>query len=69
MGPAIAAGSLEVILGAVERGGGAVIVVDPDNEHLVSLYARNGVTRTGADDLRMFVRVATVRAHLRPPTS
>lgn len=58
--------ALEVILDAAERGGGAVIVVDPDNEHLVSFYAGNGFTSTGADDLRMFVKLATVRAHLRP---
>ncbi len=60
--------ALEVILDAAERGGGAVVVVDPDRDHLVSFYARNGFTSTGADDLRMFVKVATVRAHLRPPT-
>lgn len=59
--------ALEVILDAAERGGGAVIVVDPDNEHLVSFYASNGFTSTGSDDLRMFVKLATVRAHLRPP--
>lgn len=60
--------ALEVVLDAAERGGGVVIVVDADNEHLVSFYARNGFISTGGEDLRMFVKVATVRAHLRPPT-
>ncbi|TAM93029.1 MAG: hypothetical protein EPN43_01415 [Jatrophihabitans sp.] len=46
-----------------------MIVVDPDNERLASFYARSGFTGTGAGDLRMFVKVATVRAHLRPPSS
>ncbi|WP_153505902.1 GNAT family N-acetyltransferase [Cumulibacter manganitolerans] len=58
--------ALEVIVDAAERGGGAVIVVDADNEGLISFYERNGFVSTGAGNLRMFLKLATARAYLRP---
>lgn len=56
--------ALLVIVDAAERGGGAVIVVDADNPGLVPFYTNNGFISTGGDDLRMFLKVATARAHL-----
>lgn len=52
------------IVDAADRGGGAVIVVDPDNAGLVGFYASNGFLPTGGEDLRMYLKVATARTHL-----
>lgn len=58
--------ALEVIVDAAERGGGAVIVVDADNEGLTSFYEGNGFVTTGAGNLRLYLKLATARAYLRP---
>ena len=58
--------ALQTIADAAARAGGAVIVVDPDNDGLLGFYARNGFVATGGGDLRMFMKVATVRATLLP---
>ncbi len=57
--------ALLTILAAAELGGGQVIVVDPDNAGLVDWYAANGFLSTGGPDLRMYMKVATARAHLQ----
>jgi ribosomal protein S18 acetylase RimI-like enzyme len=56
--------ALLAIVAAADRGGGAVIVVDADNAGLVPFYQRNGFLPTGADNLRMYMKVATARAYL-----
>jgi len=56
--------ALLTILAAAERGGGAVIAVDAENVGLVPFYERNGFLPTGADGLRMFMKVATAKAYL-----
>jgi ribosomal protein S18 acetylase RimI-like enzyme len=58
--------ALETIADAAARGGGAVIVVDPDNEGLVGFYQRHGFKPTDGGDLRMFMKIATVRDTLGP---
>lgn len=57
--------ALLTIIAAAEVGGGQLIVVDPDNERLVSWYAANGFMSTGGPDLRMYLKLATARAHFR----
>ena len=52
------------IVTAAARGGGAVIVVDADNPALVPFCERNGFLATGGHDLRLYMKVATARAHL-----
>lgn len=56
--------ALLAIVAAADRGGGAVIVVDADNPGLRPFYERNGFAGTGADDLRMYMKVATARSYL-----
>lgn len=56
--------ALVTILAAADLGGGQIIVVDPDNERLVSWYAANGFVSTGESDLRMYMKLATARAYL-----
>jgi hypothetical protein len=58
--------ALRTIVDAAEIGGGQLIVVDPDNSGLVGWYAGNGFLRTGGPDLRMYLKLATARAYLRP---
>jgi hypothetical protein len=58
--------ALLTIIDAAEIGGGQLIVVDPDNAGLVGWYAGNGFLPTGGPDLRMYLKVATARAYLRP---
>jgi len=57
--------ALLTIIAAADLGGGQVIVVDPDNAGLVAWYAANGFLTTGGPDLRMYMKVATARAHLQ----
>lgn len=58
--------ALETIMAAADRGGGQIIVVDPDNSSLVDWYGRHGFIPTGADTLRMYMKVATARKYLGP---
>jgi len=58
--------ALRTIVDAAEVGGGQLIVVDPDNAGLVVWYAGNGFLRIGGPDLRMYLKLATARAYLRP---
>jgi len=58
--------ALLTIIDAAEIGGGQLIVADPDNAGLVDWCAGNGFLRTGGPDLRMYLKVATVRSYLRP---
>lgn len=57
--------ALLTIIAAADLGGGQVIVVDPDNAGLIAWYAANGFLSTGGPDLRMYMKVATARAHLQ----
>ncbi len=57
--------ALETIVASSDQGGGQVIVVDADNAGLVDWYIRNGFLRTGGSDLRLYMKVATARHHLR----
>lgn len=59
--------ALETIVGSADRGGGQIIVVDADNPGLVDWYSRQGFKPTGADNLRLYMKVATARKHLAPP--
>ncbi len=57
---------LLIIVTAADVGGGQIIVVDPDNPRLVDWYAANGFLATGGPSRRMYMKVATARAHLQP---
>lgn len=61
--------ALLTIVAAADVGGGQIIVVDPDNPRLVDWYAANGFLATGGPGLRMYMKVATARAHLQPQPS
>jgi len=56
--------ALETLVEAAAVGGGQVIVVDADNPGLVGWYTRHGFTATGADDLRLYMKVSTARKYL-----
>jgi hypothetical protein len=57
--------ALERIVASADAGGGQIIVVDADNEGLLGWYGRHGFRPTGAENLRLFMKVATARQHLR----
>ena len=57
--------ALERIVAGADAGGGQIIVVDADNEGLLGWYGRHGFRPTGAENLRLFMKVATARQHLR----
>ncbi|WP_375494045.1 N-acetyltransferase [uncultured Jatrophihabitans sp.] len=59
--------ALVQVIAAADRGGGAIVVVDADNDGLVPFYERNGFVATGGDDLRLFMKIATARAYLTEP--
>lgn len=56
--------ALETIIASADAGGGQVIVVDADNASLVNWYTRHGFRSTGADNLRLYMKVATARLYL-----
>jgi hypothetical protein len=56
--------ALETIVEAASMGGGQVIVVDADNAGLVGWYSRHGFKSTDADDLRLYMKVATAHKYL-----
>lgn len=56
--------ALETILASADLGGGQVIVVDADNPGLVAWYTRHGFRSTGAQPLRLHMKVATARRYL-----
>lgn len=56
--------ALETLVEAAGVGGGQVIVVDADNPGLVGWYGRHGFIPTGADDLRLYMKMATARKYL-----
>ncbi len=56
--------ALETILTGVDLGGGQIIVVDADNPGLLDWYTRRGFKSTGAQNLRLYMKVATARKYL-----
>ena len=56
--------ALETIVASVDLGGGQVIVVDADNAGLLGWYTRHGFRSTGAQNLRLYMKVATARKYL-----
>lgn len=56
--------ALETIVASADAGGGQIIVVDADNAGLVDWYTRHGFRSTGADNLRLYMKVATARVYL-----
>ena len=56
--------ALEKIVASVDLGGGQIIVVDADNPGLIAWYSRQGFKSTGAQDLRLYMKVATARKYL-----
>ncbi|HXC76776.1 MAG TPA: hypothetical protein VNU19_06980 [Candidatus Acidoferrum sp.] len=56
--------ALETILASADLGGGQVIVVDADEAGLLDWYTRHGFRTTGADNLRLYLKVATARRYL-----
>lgn len=63
-GTQLVLGALRRIVGAAEVGGGRVIVVDADNEGLVSWYRRHSFLPTRGSDLRLYMKVATARSQI-----
>ena len=65
MGGQLVLAALATIVKAADRGGGQVIVVDADNEHLIPFYEGCGFRPTGrAEDLRLYMKVSTARKYL-----
>jgi hypothetical protein len=57
--------ALETIVRVADAGGGKVIIVDADNQGLLSFYLRNGFKSTdAAGDLTLYMKVSTARAEL-----
>ncbi|WP_434614270.1 hypothetical protein [Arthrobacter sp. A5] len=59
--------ALETIMAAAERAGGQIVVVDADNADLVAWYTHHGFVPTGGDDLRLYMKIATVKKYLDRP--
>jgi len=60
--------ALETIVAGADAGGGQIIAVDADHAGLVSWYLRHGFRSTGADELRLYMKVATARQYLQDPS-
>lgn len=57
--------ALETIIASADAGGGQIIVVDADNAGLLNWYTRHGFRSTGADNSRLYMKVATARRYLQ----
>lgn len=56
--------ALQEILDSAARGAGQVIVVDAENERVFAWYEEQGFLGTGADNLRLYMKVSTARRYL-----
>lgn len=65
MGRQLVLAAIAKVVEAATIGGGQLIVIDADNENLISFYQGCGFHPTGVEgDLRLYMKVATARARI-----